>query len=223
MRPWRNASRMRTRRLALTTALLGALLIAGAPLASAARAATIDFDSLAPGTAVTTLPGVSFAFSDPGFGLIVSTGLETTSAPNYLGVDDGGSELFLPGDVVTLAFASPIGFLSASFVSTAFTPDGAFTLDVGASGSAVSGSPTAILPSGDEVFALAVSSPTPFSSARLIASDIGVFSFNVDDIVFEPARPVPEPGPLLLLLVGAVAGIVRGSGGSVVRGPKASG
>ena len=184
--------------------LFAATLVACFHVAPSARAATIDFDALPSGVAVTTLAGVTFG-SSAGLGLIVSNQFETTSSPNYLGVDDGGSQLFLVGDMITFDFASPIVSISLNVLSTPRTPNGAFVLDAGVAGNETSGSPTSILAFGTEVFFLSIASSAPFSSASLSGAPAGVFSFNIDDISFKPASVVPEPSTLLLLLGPALA------------------
>lgn len=178
--------------------LLTATLVASFHVAPSAQAATINFDELPAGAAVTTLEGVTFG-STTGLGLIVSNQFETTSSPNYLGVDDGGSQLFLAGDTITFDFASPIVSFSLNVVSTPNTPEGAFVLDAGVAGNDTSGAPTSILALGTEVFVLTVGSSTPFSSASLSGEPAGVYSFNIDDISYKPATTVPEPSTLLLL------------------------
>ena len=95
------------------------IFCAVALLCGNAAAATIDFDGLAPGSTVTTIDGVTFG-SNTGLDLIVSTGLETTSGANYLGVDDGFSESFLPGDEINFDFDMAITSLSITAVTTAF-------------------------------------------------------------------------------------------------------
>jgi hypothetical protein len=177
---------------------LTATLVASFHVTPSAQAATINFDNLSAGTAVTTLQGVTFG-STTGLGLVVSNQFDTTSSPNYLGVDDGGSQLFLAGDTITFDFAAPVVSFNLNVVSTPNTPDAAFVLDGGVAGSDTSAAPTSMLPSGTEVFLLTVASSTPFSSASLSGEPAGIYSFNIDDISFKPASAVPEPSTLLLL------------------------
>lgn len=163
----------------------------------AAYAAVIDFDGLTPGDLVTTLGGVTFSSNIVGYDLIASSGFDTTSSSNYLAVDDGGFEVFLPGDVITLDFATPINSLSVSFISTPSTPGNAFEISTSV-GSATSGAaPDSILGDGGEVFMVLFSSATAFNSADLLTPILDVFSFNVDDIVYNARVPGgDEPLPL---------------------------
>ena len=141
---------------------------------------------------------------DFGLDLIVSSVFDTSSGQNYLGVNDGGSEAFFPGDTIDLVFDTAITSLSVNFISTANSPEGTFSITT-ASGSATSGPiPDSILPDTGEVFSVMFSSATPFTSAQLYGGDIGVQTYNIDDIAFTVV-PVPPAGLLFasgLLLLG---------------------
>lgn len=93
-----------------------------------ARSLTIDFDDLSPGTIVGTIEGVTFT-SNIGLPLTVSTGFDTTTGFNYLGVNDGGWELFFPNDVVTLTFDTPATSLTVDFISSPFTSGEVFSIE----------------------------------------------------------------------------------------------
>ena len=103
--------------------------VAALPLimpAQEAGADVIDFDAIAAGTAVTTVGGVSITATDINafaLDLVVSDLFDTDSGENYLGVDDGGFEVFLPGDTITLDFVAPITMLTVSFITTPIAPD----------------------------------------------------------------------------------------------------
>lgn len=183
-------------RFLVTSLALAVALLAG----RSAPAVTIDFDKLAPGTVVTTLEGVTFTFNDPSFDLVVATGFATTSPDNYLGVDDGLDDLFLPGDVLGMSFDSPLAALSLAVVTSAGTPSGAFELYT-PEGSVLNGATPDLLLGTDEVYLLSVASAVPFSTAELRSDGAGLFSFNVDDVVTE----LPEPTTTLLLVNGCVA------------------
>ncbi len=189
---------------------LGALAAVSVLLLCAdAQAGIIDFDSTAPGTPVTSIEGVDFS-SNTGLDLIVSNVFDAASGDNYLGVDDGGVEVFLPsfGDVVTLDFATGITSLSISFISTPFAPVGTYSVTTVLGTVASMAIPDAILADGGEVFRVTFSSVTPFFSADLSGGDDFnlVHSFNIDDIAFVNVSEPPGYltlglGVLLLLLV----------------------
>jgi len=181
-----------------------------------AGATIIDFDALAPGTLVNTIEGVTFASSVNAIGLdlVVSTGFNTTSGSNYLGVNDGGFEVFFPGDVVSLSFAVPITSLTVDFISSPVTPGEVFSIDTVSGSSISAAAPASVLLDGGEVYSVSFSSPTPFSSAQLMSFDTGdIYSYNIDTIEF---FPVPEPSTLLLLCSGLSSFVifVRGRGKS---------
>lgn len=135
---------------------------------------------------------------------MVSNIFDTTSGSNYLGVGDGGFEVFFPGDVVTLTFANPITSLSANFISSPDTPGEVFSIEAGILGSGISGAaPTQILGDEGEVFPVSFSSLTAFSVASMTGAD-GLYSYNIDDISFTPSTAVPEPSTMILLGSGLV-------------------
>lgn len=164
-------------------------------LGATAHAASIDFDSMATGGLITTVGEVTFT-SDTGLPLVVSSIFDTSSGFNYLGVADTPLEVFMPGDTVTLAFSLPVTYLAVKFVSSPATPGGLFSI-ITDSGTVLSGaSPTLTLPDGGEVFALEFFASTPFSAADLSSAGTGLYSYNLDDIVYTPV-PVPAALPML--------------------------
>jgi hypothetical protein len=166
---------------------------------------TINFDSLSSGTLVSMIDGVTFSTNIIGYDLVVSQIFETTSGSNYLGVNDGGLEVFLPGDVITLSFDSPITALSLDFISSPGTPGGVFGIST-PFGSAVSDFlPTMILSDGGEVFLVSFSSIDPFSQVDLTSASEDLYSYNVDDITFSI---VPEPATIFLLGSGLAIAII---------------
>ncbi len=188
-----------TKNNSLGVALAALLLL----LAYNAHAVVIDFDALAPGTPVATIDGVTFSSNIIGYDLVVSTGFDTTSGLNYLGVDDGGFEVFFPQDVVTLTFADAITSLTVNFISSPVTPGEVFSIDT-ALGSSTSGSdPDSVLGDSGEVFSVSFSSLTPFTSADL-TSAAGLYSYNIDDIAYTPAAGVPEPSTMALFGAGII-------------------
>lgn len=166
--------------------------------------ATIDFESLPPGTLVTSLGDVTFSTNIEGYSLVVSDVFDATSGENYLGVDDGGLEVFFPGDVVMLDFAVPVSSISVSFISSPDTPRGIFVIDTPSGMSTSGATPDNVLSDSGEIFTVSFQSATPFVSAQLFADlslgdGSGIISFNIDDITF---ILVPIPSALLLLSCG---------------------
>jgi hypothetical protein len=165
-------------------------------------ATTINFDDLSPGTVVSTIQDVTFTSSvtpEYGLDLIVSSVFDTSSGENSLGVDDGGTEVFLPGDTIDLLFATPITSLSVNFISTSNTPPNTYSITTPAGSSSNGSTPDAILPDTGEVFTVLFSSATPFTTAQLYGGAGGAHSYNIDDITFST---VPLPPSILLFLSG---------------------
>ena len=166
-----------------------------------ANAVTIDFDSLVSGSLVNSINGVTFSSSvTPEFGLdlIVSSVFDTSSGENYLGVGDGGSGAFFPGDTIDLVFDAAITSLSINFISTSNTPPNTFSITT-LFGSSSSGTPDSVLPDTGEVFNVMFTSATPFTSAQLYGGAGGAHTYNIDDISF---TVVPVSPALLLFTSG---------------------
>lgn len=162
------------------------------------RAQVITFDDLAVGTSVSTLAGVTFS-SNTGLPLIVASGFSTTSGTQYLGVGDGGVQVFLPNDEIEMRFETPINNITVNFISTANPPVGAFHLRTVFGEQVSRATPDSVLLDQGEVYTVSFFYPEGFLSALLIGSDPGaIYSFNVDDI--ETSR-VPEPGTLGLTVL----------------------
>lgn len=187
--------------------------------ATTAYSATINFDDLAVGTTVTEITTedgtVSFS-SNTGLDLIVSAIFDTSSGTNYLGVENA-SELFIPGDVITLNFSDPINYFSVDFIGSPGVPTGAFALRT-SQDEVISGpNPDQTLPDGSEVFRLSISSDTAFFSVELAGLAVGGdYTFNIDTIEFRAEdgspSPVPEPMSLALLAPGLALLLRRRSG-----------
>jgi len=163
---------------------------------------TIDFDSTAAGTVITNgspFAGVVFDYSDPTYDLVVLDGLDTTSSPNFLGVDDSTTTgFFFPEDLLTLTFPTPVRAVGGFFVTPAGILDGVLHLTTGA-GTANSGLlPTATLPSGDEAWFVGLIADSPVTTATF-TSDFTVLVYNLDDITY---APVPEPMSATLVVMG---------------------
>jgi hypothetical protein len=176
--------------------------IAGLP----GSASTQDFESLAAGTTIPsggTVGGITFS-SLIGLDMIVSTGFDTTSGANYLGLDDGADEVFIALDLWEMGFSSPLQALGLYVV----TSDALFADDIRLVTSAEtaqnSDTEVAVLPDGGFVYFLGLVSATPFGSAQAeygpgVTGDF--FVYNVDDITTVTAgvRDVPEPSSIVLL------------------------
>lgn len=200
--------------------VLSGLLLLGYPTAAAATSftdpasffaaisgtpATLDFDGLTAGDTIPnggSVGGITFTGSIP-LDMIVSDIWSTTSASNYLGLDDGGTEEFIALDEWEMAFASPLQALGMYFIS----PDALFADDIvlmtsaGTAGNSdVDFAPLA--DGGLAYFIGIVSDGSPFTSAQVRygphVTDT-FFVYNVDDISTVPAAaPVPEPSTLIL-------------------------
>jgi hypothetical protein len=182
---------------------------------------TLTFDSLAAGTLIgegETVEGIAFdydLFTSFGISMQVLDDFDTTSAPNYLGTDDGG--VFQDGDGFGLSFAPSFGIgLTLISADNLFDDD----LVLAAAGASVGLNASAVqqtLPDGSSAFFLGIIDDTnPFGSASLTA-DGGpggpFFLYNVDDITTAPAAAnvVPEPASLLLLGMGTVGLMAAGA------------
>lgn len=178
----------------------------GLGFAQQLAATTLDFDDLVLGSVVSGIGPVTFT-SNTGLPLVVSSRFETTSGTNYLGVDDGGFEVFFPGDVIRLEFVMAIRELKAAFVASPNAPGAVFHIEAGSATADSALVPDFALSDGGEVYSvrLVLARPSTFAELRAdVASDI--YSFNVDDIVFA----VDEPGVFALLLIGVcVAALQR--------------
>ena len=182
----------------------------------------VDFESVPAGTPVpdgTAFGNVTLTYDRDlaaiGLDLVVTDQFTATSGANYLGVDDGGSELFFNADGLLMDFAQPVlavGLFLITPENAAFPGD--FTLS--AAGTTVS--------SGDPDFQIATGDPaTPFddvlflgivdtdaaiTTATLASLDptLGFVTFNIDDIVTARAGApvVPAPASLALLGLGVV-------------------
>ena len=188
---------------------------------------TLDFDSTAAGTTVAsgdTLGDLVFSYDFGGVNMAVTDGaqfggggpFDTTSAPNFLGTDDG--DIFQSGDDFDLSFAATnaIGmyFISADFPDPDCAGDAvicdddialrAADMDVLLDIDAIEDT----LPDGSNVFFLGViDTATPFTGVSITSFCCGFFLFNVDDIVRSTAEgTAPEPSTALLLVI-ALAGM----------------
>ena len=167
-----------------------------------ANAVTIDFDSLVSGSLVNSINGVTFSSSvgpEYGFDLVVSSVFDTSSGENSLGVGDGGTEVFFPGDTIDLVFDTPVTSLSVNFISTSNTPPNTFSITTLFGSSSNGNTPDSVLADTGEVFNVMFTSATPFTSAQLYGGAGGAHTYNIDDIFF---TVVPVPPAILLFTSG---------------------
>lgn len=166
------------------------------------QAATIDFDGLSAGDTVTVIDGVTFSSNVPGLDLVVSTGFDTTSPDNYLGIDDPFSgDVFLGGDEIYLDFGRDAGSLRVNFISAGPAEAGDFSIITSSGTAANAAVEDRALPDGGLVYAISFASATPFNSA-VLSSIFALTAFNIDDIAIDILDPVPEPGTAVLMLFG---------------------
>jgi hypothetical protein len=160
-----------------------------------------NFDSIANGTILTTLGGVTFGASQ-GSPIVTNTFL-TTTTPNGLGSTSQG--FFGASELSTFTFANPIT---------------AFAIDVNTFAT-TNGSYTATLNTGDVVLSLFENFPgfatgqfigfvsgTPFSNVTIAATS--GFTYTLDTLAFGSAAGLAVPGPV----AGAgLPGLLLASGG----------
>jgi hypothetical protein len=157
-----------------------------------------------------SMAGITFTNSS-GLDIIVSTGFPTTSGTNYLGVDDGKDEVFLPpDDQWDMSFATDLKAIGMYFISSDLLFDDDVRLVTAAGTVSISETEYSALNGGGYVYFLGlVSDGLPFSEAQ-VRYGAGVqdfFVYNVDDIttVTDAATPVPEPSSMLLATTGLAA------------------
>jgi hypothetical protein len=160
------------------------------------------WDQFASGTVIpngAVVNRIGYSLNDPLGDFLVTSGGAAVSPPNGLGRTNNhvANEAFLPGDVVTLTFASPIVAFGVSFNSFA-TDHGAYVITT-LSGDVVPSAYDAFPGLSTGQFAGFISS-SPFSSLT-IRSTVP-FQFGLDDLI--AARPVPEPATLILMAAGGL-------------------
>lgn len=150
----------------------------------------LDFDGLNAGTTIadtSTAEGITFNYDFQGLRMKIAHLYATTSAPNFLGTNDGGvfhdgddfSLSFLPGSAVGLHFISADPLISGDLTVTA----------AGVTASLVAEDVQATLPDGSRVYFLGIiDDEATFQEANIIALAGGFFLYNVDDIMTMPAE-----------------------------------
>ena len=174
-----------------------------------ANASTLTFDSLAVGASPEGENGIHFQFIADAFGnpldIVVTSTYNTNSEPNSLGVDDGGSGVFLALDQWRMTFDSPLFAIGMFFITN---PDGLLEGDIQVQTSAGvasnSSTPFATLADDGLVYFVGfVSDSGAFNSATIgygAAVDGINFEYNVDDITTVSAQVVPEPPTIVMTL-----------------------
>jgi hypothetical protein len=149
----------------------------------------------------TNFQGVVYTSSD-GNPLITNLFL-ALSPPNTLGEDVNG--FFLPTDVLTLTFPTPITAFGISF-NTFATDMGAYTLTTNAG---------SVIPSFFDPFPGAAtgqfagfSTDTPFTTVTVLAP--GGLSYTADNVTYAVAGVVPEPSAFALLGLGTAGLLAYG-------------
>lgn len=182
---------------------LAALALAWVPATVNAQGVIVDFNALAPGSVVTSAGGVGFAYGPlqnelSGFPLVVSSGFAASSGARYLGVQDGRSEFFQPGDRVDLAFATPVTRVDVTFIAPKGAADGAFGLRSGPTSVTSTSANKVVLTTGDTAITLHLTTPVPVLSASAFSNAVTAPRFSLDDVV------VPESGLGAMLPAGLV-------------------
>ena len=169
---------------------------------------TLNFDSLSAGDTIAsgaTKGGITFTYDFGGVQMMVSDIYDTTSAPNFLGTDDG--DVLQDGDYFDLAFA-PSHAIGMFFITADPMFDGDITLTAGGTAAklSVADAGADVGDGGIPYFLGIIDDASAFTGASITTIGGGYFLYNVDDITTATAS-VPEPGTLLLFTAG-LAGLL---------------
>ena len=150
----------------------------------------LDFDGFSAGTTIadaSTTEGITFSYDFQGLRMKIAHLYSTTSAPNFLGTNDGA--VFHDGDDFSLSFL-PGSAVGLHFISADPLIDGDLTITAaGITASLVADDVQETLPDGSRVYFLGIiDDQVPFQKARIVALAGGFFLYNVDDIVTAPAQ-----------------------------------
>src|SRR5688572_12502039 len=161
---------------------------------------TLNFDAETAGTTIATgssVGGITFTYTIPGFSLSVENTNDTVSPSNYLGTTGDG--VFLSGDAFTMTFGAR-NAIGLYIIADDTILAGDFSLS-GGLGVATNGAAAGQLADGGTLFFLGiVDTDNTFTTATLSSAGPFGFIFNVDDITTATAgaQQVPEPASLLL-------------------------
>lgn len=155
-----------------------------------AKPLVLDFDKLSAGTTIadaSTTEGITFSYDFEGLRMKIAQLYSTTSAPNFLGTNDGG--VFHDGDDFSLSFL-PGNAVGLHFISADPLIDGDLTVTAaGVTASLIVDDVQQTLPDGSRVYFLGIiDDQAPFAKANIIALAGGFFLYNVDDIITLPAQ-----------------------------------
>jgi hypothetical protein len=182
-----------------------------AAAASFGPTVTANFDDLVSGTIIPqggTADGITFHYNifNGAQLLEISNVFDTTSPPNYLGSNDPGTFAFLPGDSITMSFASPTNALGMFIILNGTPMADDFTLNIGSAQASSSTDLQSFPALNGLVLFLGITSATDFSSATIsMSNNAANYNWNLDDV----SRTTPEPGSLLLLATGLAAFVRR--------------
>lgn len=192
------------KRACLQWGFAGLLLLVGPT--SAARAGTIDFESVLLGTAVpftVTSGGISASFTSTAGFVVASSFFSTLTGHVLLDADPVIAPLFV-------AFNQPLSSISLNFALNTINPTVPLTLStfLGGPGGTLVGTTqaTGAIPPGFAFPEGLVSFAGVFDTVRLSTS---AQDFAIDNVNFTPVSAVPEPSSLLLLATGAAGVLTR--------------
>jgi hypothetical protein len=154
-----------------------------------AEPSILDFDRLNSGTTIadtSSAEGITFSYDFQGLRMKIAHLYATTSAPNFLGTNDGG--VFHDGDDFTLSFL-PGSAVGLHFISADPLIDGDLTVTAaGVTASLDVDDVQETLPDGSRVYFLGIiDDQASFRQAKIVALAGGFFLYNVDDIMTVPA------------------------------------
>jgi hypothetical protein len=139
--------------------------------------------------------GLSYSFTGPIDGIITDQ-FDSFSGLSLGGNQSGGAQFFFAGDSVTVTFPKPVTAAAAFFNVNLNSGD--FNLNTGVGDVSTD---STIYDTSTFVFD-GITSTTPFSSITLISSNNFIASYNIPEIEFVTATPVPVPAALPLFTSG---------------------
>jgi hypothetical protein len=162
-----------------------------------ARASILDFDGLSAGATIAdagTAEGITFRYDFEGLRMKVAHIYATTSAPNFLGTNDGG--VFHDGDDFSLSFL-PGHAVGLYFISADPLIDGDLTVTAAGITAALDADDVQnTLADGSRVYFLGIiDEQTPFEKADVVALAGGFFLYNIDDIITAPLQLAAGSNP----------------------------